>query len=256
MAEAALPRPRLLPLGDGAWTVEFGDAIDPALNARVQALAARVNALRGRDALLAPVLDVVPTFRSLTVHFDPWAADTDALGRHLLALAEGAAATAPAGRAWRLPVCFDAEFAPDLPALAAARGLAEDAVVALLTGATLRVYMIGFLPGFPYMGGLPPALALPRLATPRQRVPARSVAVAGTMCSVYPWDSPGGWHLLGRTPLALFDAGRPDEPAWLAAGDTVRWQAVDRAEHDRLAAAGAAGALPRTRFLLDAEAAP
>lgn len=270
--------PRLLPLGDGAWTVEFGHAIDPALNARVMALAARVQAARATEPLLAPVLDVVPTFRSLSVHFDPWRADTEALGRRLLALAAAAdeadkadvagvaaaagtgaaasAATRPRGRRWRLPVCFDADFGPDLAALAAATGLAPAQVTALLTQATLRVYMIGFLPGFPYLGGLPPALARPRLATPRQRVPARSVAVADTMCCVYPWDSPGGWHLLGRTPLPLFDAAHPDGAAWLAAGDQLRWQAVDRATHDRIARDFAAGTLRRADFLDPADDAP
>lgn len=250
MAGPALAPPRLLALGDGAWTVEFGDAIDPALNARVMALRDRLLAARADDALLAPVLDIVPTFRSLTVHFDPWQADAAAIGARLLALADtAAAAPVVSGRHWCLPACFDAEFGPDLAALAQAKGLSVDEVVRRLCGATLRVYMIGFLPGFPYMGGVPEALALPRLATPRQRVPARSVAVTGTLCSVYPWDSPGGWHLLGRTPLALFDAAQADEPAWLAAGDTLRWQAVDRAEHDALAADAAAGRLPRARFL-------
>lgn len=254
MATPPLPAaPRLLPLGDGAWTVEFGQAIDPALNARVMALADRVQAARAADPLLAPVLDLVPTFRSLTVHFDPWGADAEALGLRLLALAAETtadrAATPHPGRRWRLPVCFDADFGPDLAALAEATGLAPAQVTALLTGTTLRVYMIGFLPGFPYLGGLPPALARPRLATPRQRVPARSVAVADTMCCVYPWDSPGGWHLLGRTPLPLFDAAHPDGAAWLAAGDLLRWQAVDRATHDRIAQDFAAGTLQRADFL-------
>lgn len=244
------PAPRLLALGDGAWTVEFGDAIDPALNARVMALADAVRRA-GDDAALAGVVDVVPTFRSLTVHFDPLAADADALGARLLALAHDAAGTVHRGRRWRLPVCFDAEFAPDLPALAQQRGLAVDEVLQRLTAATFRVYMIGFMPGFPYLGGLPPELATPRLAVPRKRVPARSMAVAGTMCCVYPWDSPGGWNLLGRTPLPLFDAAHGDEPAWLAAGDELCWTAVDRATHDRLRADADAGRLRRADFLAD-----
>ena len=219
------PAPRLLALGDGAWTVEFGDAIDPALNARVMALADAVRRA-GDDAALAGVVDVVPTFRSLTVHFDPLAADADALGARLLALAHDAAGTVH-------------------------RGLAVDEVLQRLTAATFRVYMIGFMPGFPYLGGLPPELATPRLAVPRKRVPARSMAVAGTMCCVYPWDSPGGWNLLGRTPLPLFDAAHGDEPAWLAAGDELCWTAVDRATHDRLRADADAGRLRRADFLAD-----
>jgi len=251
--QASPPRPRLLPLGDSAWTVEFGDVIDPGLNARVMNLADALRAARGAEPAFATVLDVVPSFRSLTVHYDPLATDAAALGERLLALAGAADERVQEGRRWRLPACFDPEFAPDLAALAQAKGLAEEDVVALLTQARFRVYMIGFMPGFPYMGGLPPQLAMPRLATPRQRVPAHSLAVAGEMCGVYPWDSPGGWNLLGRTPLPLFDAAC-DPPAWLAAGDGVRWYAVDRDEYERLLAELAGGRTPREAFLDDLEA--
>lgn len=239
---------RLLALGDSAWTLEFGDRIDPALNARVMALAQQVSALRTQDPVLAPITDLVPTFRSLTVHFDPLQADADALGEHLLGLAGHAQAQAPMGRHWRLPVCFDPEFAPDLPDLAAARGLSPDEVIAQLLQARFRVYMTGFLPGFPYMGGLPPALATPRRATPRARVPAQSVAVAGDMCAVYPWDSPGGWHLLGRTPVLLFDLRHPDQPSLLAAGDRVHWQVISRDEYEDLWPRSQRGELDRDAF--------
>ena len=242
--------PRLLALGDAAWTLEFGQAIDPALNARVMQLDARLRAARAAgDAVVAGVTDAVPTFRSLTVHFAPLATDADALGAQLLAWAgEPAAGHAP-GRRWRLPVCCEGDWAPDLPALAARHGLEPNAVVERLTGTPFRVYMIGFMPGFPYMGGWPEALATPRLASPRKRVPAQSVAVAGTMCGVYPWDSPGGWNLLGRTPVTLFDPQHPHAPAWLAAGDEVRWQAVDRDAFAALAADLASGRRQRGDFL-------
>jgi len=152
-------------------------------------------------------------------------------------------------------VCFDAEFAPDLAELAQAQGLSPDQVVGLMTGAAFRVYMLGFQPGFPYMGGLPAALERPRRATPRPLVPERSLAVAGRMCAVYPWRSPGGWHLLGRTPLALFDATRSD-PAWLHPGDEVRWVAIGRERYDELERAAAAGALQREAWLDDHVIAP
>lgn len=253
MAEAASvalkrPVPRLLSLGDAAWTVELGERIDPALHHRVTGLASRIADLRGSDPLLAGVTDLVPTFRSLTVHFDPWQADASALGQRLLALARQGHERCVHGRQWVLPVCFDEDFAPDLPRLCDARGLSRDAAIALLLATRLRVYLIGFQPGFAYMGSLPPALALPRLPSPRQRVPARSLAVAGEMCGVYPWDSPGGWNLLGRTPVRLFDPARDDQPAMLAAGDEVQWIAIDRATHDRLDAEIALG-LPREHFL-------
>ena len=250
MASDLLPAPRLLALGDCAWTVEFGAAIDPALNARVMALAQGVRAQRPQDPLLAGITDLVPTFRSLTVHFDPLHSDADALGQRLLDLCASAQVQQDPGRQWLLPVCFDADLAPDLAALAETKGLSVAGVTDMLLAARFRVYMTGFLPGFPYMGGLPPALATPRLASPRARVPAQSVAVAGEMCAVYPWDSPGGWHLLGRTPVQLFDLRVGEQPAMLAAGDTVRWQAVTRAEYEHLLLQGQRGEVARERFRL------
>ena len=240
--------PRLLALGDSAWTLEFGCAIDPSINARVMGLAERVAQARGSEPLLACVTDVVPTFRSLTVHFDPLEADAAALGERLRVLTQEDHQDRQSGRLWHLPLCFDADFAPDLPRLAEAKGLPPDEVIERLLAATFRVYMLGFQPGFPYMGGVPPELHMPRLPTPRQKVSAQSLAVAGEMCAVYPWDSPGGWNLLGRTPMVLFDLRHAGQPALLAAGDSVRCFAVDRATHDRLASDNARG-LPRETFL-------
>ena len=152
------------------------------------------------------------------------------------------------GRSWLLPVCFDKDFAPDLSRVCELKQLTRTEVIDQLLGASFRVYMLGFQPGFPYMGGLPPALVTPRLPSPRQKVPAKSVAIALDMCSVYPWESPGGWNLLGRTPVVLFDPVQTAQPAMLAAGDEVRWTAVDRSAHDRLARDIAQG-LPRETFI-------
>lgn len=240
--------PRLLALGDSAWTVEFGSRIDDAANARVQGLAQRLSLARETSPWMAAVTDIVPTFRSLTVHFDPWTADARTLGQALLGLAQDGQEAVAHGRSWCLPVCFDEDFAPDLPWLCESQRLTRAEAIATLLSARFRVCMIGFQPGFPYMTGLPPSLAMPRLASPRQRVPAQSVAVAGAMCAVYPWDSPGGWNLLGRTPVVLFDPARAEQPSMLAAGDEVRWRAVDRSEHDRLVADMAQG-LARESFL-------
>ena len=239
---------RLLALGDGAWTVEFGHTIAPEVHAQVMALNDEVQQARQHQPLFASVRDVVPTFRSLTVHFDVDHAQADALGEQLLALAQRAQAKWIQGRHWRLPACFASELAPDLPHVAQARGMSEPKVIATLLATVFRVYMIGFLPGFPYMGGLPPELATPRLASPRQRVPAHSIAIAGEMCAVYPWDSPGGWNLLGRTPVRLFDLQHPHQPAMLAAGDTVQWYAIEREEYDALFSQSQNGSLARERF--------
>lgn len=241
--------PRLLALGDAAWTVEFGNEISEALNARVTGLAQRINQVRQVEALLANVTDVVPTYRSLTVHFDPNEARADDLGAWLLAVSKEGHIGERKGRRWCLPVCFDKEFAPELPVLAKAKGMTEDQVIDRLLGVQFSVYMIGFLPGFPYMGGLPAELAMPRLASPRQRVPKNSVAVAGEMCSVYPWESPGGWNLLGRTPAPLFNLQHEEQPALLSAGDLVQWYAVQRDEYEHLLARSQRADLPRETFL-------
>jgi len=121
-------------------------------------------------------------------------------------------------------------------------------VVQTLCQSAFRVYMIGFMPGFPYMGGLPASLHTPRLSSPRKCVPARSIAIAGEMCAVYPWQSPGGWNLLGQTPVDLFVA-QDNPPALLASGDFVHWQAVDRREYAEIEQALACGDLHRQHFL-------
>ena len=248
-----VPAPRLLALGDAAWTVEFGSLIDPAVHARVMGLAEGLAQQRSADPRLAGIVDVVPTFRSLTVHFDPLEADAEALGERLLDLAGQGAARELRGRTWCLPVCFDGDFAPDLVSLAEARGLRPDDVVQGLLQTEFRVYTIGFQPGFAYLGGLPAALQTPRRATPRPRVPAQSLAVAGAMCAVYPWDSPGGWHLLGRMPVRMFDLRRAPQPALLSVGDRVRWCAVSRQAHDALEQQAQAGELDVTAFLVDVD---
>lgn len=236
------PAPRLLSLGDAAWTIEFGNAVAPALRERVLAYCETLEARRA-DPGLDGVIEWVPTFRSVTVHFDPLQADARKLGRALLAWAATSGSRGVRGQQWLIPVCFDPDCAPDLADVAAAKGIATADVVRLLTTAEFPVYMLGFLPGFPYLGGLPEALEMPRLASPRKAVPERSVAIAGRMCAVYPWQSPGGWRLVGRTPVRLFDAANEQRPALLAPGDVVRWQAIDRESYARLEREVAAGGM-------------
>jgi inhibitor of KinA len=231
---------RILDAGDAALTIEFGSIIDPALLAEVNALDAAV--LRRKQAGKLPgVIETMPTFRSLTVFFDPLVTDRDAVLaalQPLIAAAEHGSTTD--GRHWRLPVCYEGEAAPDLAEVAGAIGIGEDEVVALHSGAEYLVYMIGFLPGFPFMGDLPAPLRLPRRAQPRVRVPAGSVAIATGLTAIYPWESPGGWHLLGRCPVPLFDARRTS-PSLLAAGDRVRFVPVS-AQECRAIEAGLASA--------------
>jgi KipI family sensor histidine kinase inhibitor len=241
---------RLLALGDAAWTVEFGDRIDPALFSRVLGFAERLKKARNalEDPSFAGILEVVPTFRSLTVFFDPGACDGEEIGKALLRLAGTSGRVQAEGRFWKIPVCFDEECGPDLSAIAEAKNLSRDEVVALMTGATLRVYMIGFMPGFPYMGGLPGILETPRLASPRKAIPPRTLAIAGAMCAIYPWESPGGWRLLGRTPLPLFSADDAVSPSLFASGDRVRFESIDRARFTEIEESAAR--MKRSAFLV------
>ncbi len=247
---------RLLALGDAAWTVEFGTTIAPAVHARVLGFAGALEQARraaGRDGSdddgIGAVIDVVPTFRSLTVYYRPLCCDGERLGAALMHLAESSGTASQEGRRWRIPVCFDDDLAPDLADLAVAKGLSRETVVALMCEATFEVYMIGFMPGFAYMGGLPAILEMPRLSSPRKAVPARSLAVAGSMCAVYPWESPGGWRLLGRTPVPMFSANDAESPSLLASGDRVCWRAIERQAYLEMEAAAAAGTLDKGRLL-------
>lgn len=216
---------RILDAGDAALTIEFGSVIDPALLAAVNALDAAI-VHQQQTGGLPGVIETMPTFRSLTLFFDPLLTDRQTLLgalQPLIAAAEHGTPTA--GRHWRLPVCYEGEAAPDLAEVARTLGIDAAEVVALHSTTDYLVYMLGFLPGFPFMGDLPAALRLPRRNEPRVRVPAGSVAIATGLTAIYPWESPGGWHLLGRCPVPLFDPRR-DSPALLAAGDRVRFTPV------------------------------
>ncbi len=224
-------KPRLLPLGDAALLLEFGTGIDVGVNARVLAAWRAIEAshLRG-------VHDVVPAYASLAVHFDPLQWNADSLGERLLEACSAVMPATPAPRCVDVPVCYDPEFAPDIARVCAHTGLPADEVVRRHAGAAYRVFFLGFTPGFPYLGGLDPALATPRHDSPRSRVPAGSVAIGGVQTGIYPMATPGGWQIIGRTPLRLFDAAR--EPCCLLApGDSLRFFTISDAEFRRLEAA-------------------
>ena len=225
--EAHAVAPRFLPSGDTALVVEFGDRIDRNLSALVLNLRGRV-----RDADIPGVGEAVPTFRSLMVHYDPLVLRARELEERLMPLLDGLEGHAMVGQRWLFPTCYEgAEYAPDLADVARAAGLREEEVAALHTGVEHLVYVIGFLPGLPYMGDLPASLALPRRTSPRIRVPAGSVAIATGQTCIYPLESPGGWHIIGRTAVPLFDRRR-QYPALLSPGDTVRFVAVGREVYD------------------------
>lgn len=246
---------RVLDAGDAALTIEFGSVIDPALLAAVNALDAALLELQHAGGLPG-VIETMPTFRSLTVLFDPLVTDRDTLLATLQPLIAAAEQGVPLeGRLWRLPVCYEGEAAPDLADVARAVGITEAQLVEMHSGTEYLVYMLGFLPGFPFMGDLPEALRLPRRAEPRVRVPAGSVAIATGLTAIYPWESPGGWHLLGRCPVPLFDARR-DSPSLLAAGDRVRFTPVSSDEYRAIEAGLQRGDIDPVRWLESPVTAP
>jgi KipI family sensor histidine kinase inhibitor len=216
--------PTIVPAGDSAVVVEFENRIDEAVNARVLALAAAV-----RAEPVAGVRDVVPTFRSVTIYFDPLRVDLDALTLRLERVARSHT-TEPltAGREVRVPVRYGGESGPDLESVARYAGLSTDDVVEIHSGRTYRVFMLGFVPGFPYMASVDARIAAPRLATPRVRVRAGSVGIAGAQTGIYPADTPGGWQIIGRTSVALFDLSRA-EPCVFRPGDAVRFDPISPA---------------------------
>lgn len=217
--------PRIVSAGDRVILIEYGDDIDEALNAHVHRVA-RAIARNARPG----VVEVVPTYRSCAVHVDPLvvspddvAADVEAIERELAVVDPGAAIhSSDEPRTVEIPVVYGGAFGPDLDDVAAHCGLPPDEVVGIHAAGTYRVYMMGFTPGFPYLGGMSPRIAAPRLATPRTLVPAGSVGIAAQQTGVYPTSSPGGWRLIGRTPLSLFDPCA-DPPCLVDAGDLVRF---------------------------------
>ena len=230
-----LSYPRILPCGDTAIAVEFGDRIDAGINQRVIALDHAV-----REAGLPGVIECVPTYRSLLVHLDPLLADHEELSLTLAGLATEARARAVNGRRWRVPVVYGGDFGEDLPELAALRGLSPEQVVELHVNSIYRVYMVGFMPGFTYLGGLDPRLAMPRRHTPRQRIPGGSISIGGAQSAIGSIPSPSGWHLIGRTPVLSFHPDR--DPVFLfEAGDEITFERIPAEQWRRLAEQSAAG---------------
>lgn len=224
-------------LAEDALLLRFGDCIDLDLNARVQAAAAR---LRYR----LPQLECVPAYASLLLRFDPlaWIGNGGYRPHQRVQAAASAALSEPdqtiaAPRELVIPVCYGGEYGPDLADVATLCELDTDTVVTRHTTADYRVAMLGFAPGFPYLLGLDPHLVVPRRTDPRQRVPAGSVAIGGSQTGIYPEALPGGWQLIGRTPLRLFDIAA-SSPSLLAAGDRVHFRAIDEDTFRQLAAAG------------------
>ncbi len=221
--------PRIVPAGDAALTVAFGDTIAPRINDRVLAFVQRVERSRLRG-----LVEVVPAYCSATVYVDPLRCNWARLIATLEALARRPTSGGrKPGRIVTIPTVYGEEFGPDLPEVAKRAGLSPQAVIKLHSSTVYRVYMLGFSPGFPYLGTVPKRIALPRLAEPRRSVPAGSVGIAGSQSGIYPQASPGGWLLIGRTPARLYAPHEP-RPFALAPGDRVRFTPIARDAYEQL----------------------
>jgi inhibitor of KinA len=221
--------PRVVPAGDSALTVEFGDGIDAAVNDQVLSFADQVAA-----SDIEGLLEVVPAYRSATVYVDPLIADVEPLGERIAELARATPLRrSRPGQVIEIPVAYGGEFGPDLETVAGYAKLSPEEVTVLHTSIDYRCYMLGFSPGFPYLGLVPEAMAMPRRAEPRVRVPAGSVGIAGRQTGIYPQATPGGWQVIGRTPVRLYDPGRL-QPFLIAPGDRVRFLRIAPDEFERL----------------------
>lgn len=222
--------PRFFRAGDSAIVVEFEERIDLAINARCVAIADSV-----RASGVPGIRDVVAAYRSVTVYFDPLSTDHSRLIEELKRAAREVVSRVDSPRrTHRVPVCYGSDFGPDLPEVAAFAQLSDDETVARHAAPEYRVFMVGFIPGFAYLGTVDPQIAVPRRDVPRTKVPAGSVAIAAGQTAVYPINSPGGWRIIGRTPLRIFDSSR-SRPSLFRAGDAVQFVPISRDEWDRYA---------------------
>ncbi|MBU5612860.1 5-oxoprolinase subunit PxpB [Geomonas azotofigens] len=210
--------------GEQGVVVEFGNVIDPGVNARVHRLAQLI-----ASDMPDEILELVPTYRSLMVYFDPQRINREALSEKIrlyLESGDQSGDRSDTATVVSIPVCYGGDFGPDLDFVASHNKLSTQEVVQIHTSRAYQVYMLGFTPGFPYLGGMSDRIAAPRLAQPRVVIPAGSVGIAGSQTGIYPIESPGGWQLIGRTPLQIFSPGSAN-PFLFAAGNFLRFTAID-----------------------------
>ena len=218
---------RILLTGDTSLSVEFGDEIDEAINRDIRAYKIALE-----KAAVPGIVETVPTYRSLMVHYDPSVIRYGELREKLEKLLdEMAAVTIPSAPVLEIPVLYGGEMGPDLPFVAKHAGLSEEEVIRIHSSAEYLIYMLGFTPGFTYLGGMSDKIAAPRLQLPRVRIPAGSVGIAGKQTGVYPIDSPGGWQLIGRTPVKMYDPDR-EVPILPEAGQYIKFYPVTQEEYD------------------------
>ncbi len=222
-------KPRFLAGGDKAFFIEFGNVIAPELSRRVRRLLLAIQNVR-----IPGVTETVPAYRSLLVHYDPLKISPTELRGRLETLEQSAADSEfPEPMVTEIPTAYGNEYGPDLEFVAKHNGLSPEEVVRIHTGNVYPIYMIGFIPGFAYLGGASSRIATPRLGTPRSRIPGGSVGIAGNQTGIYPAESPGGWQLIGRTPIELFQSHK-EPPALLQAGNHVIFVRITPQEFTRI----------------------
>lgn len=227
---------RFLTTGDTSLCVEFGNEISPTLNTKIRAFNI---ALSGSG--IPGIVETVPTYRSLMIHYDPEVIRYAPLLDRLRSLLDQLdRVSVPPSEVLEIPVLYGGDVGPDLDFVARHNSKTPEEVVKIHTSAEYLIYMLGFTPGFTYLGGMSQEIATPRLKNPRVKIPAGSVGIAGSQTGVYPIDSPGGWQLIGRTPVRMYDAGR-DKPILPEAGQYIKFYPIDQAEFDAIAAQEAAG---------------
>jgi len=227
---------RFLTTGDTSLSVEFANEISKAVNERIRAFN-----LALEEGGISGIVETVPTYRSLMIHYDPGVISYATLTERLRGLLEQMdQIKLPPSQVLEIPVLYGGEGGPDLAFVAEHNGKTPEEVIQIHTSAEYLIYMLGFTPGFAYLGGMSGEIATPRLATPRVKIPAGSVGIAGSQTGIYPIDSPGGWQLIGRTPVRMYDPERK-KPILPRAGQYIHFYPIDRAEYDRIAAAEAVG---------------
>lgn len=224
-----MDKPKILTSGDSALTIEFGREISPEINQRVSAVAEMM-----KKHHIEGVTDTIPAFCSLMVCYDPRILSYAVISEKMRQLLKSEVSLTESEKVIvEIPVCYGGKYGPDMQAVASHAGLSEEEVIKIHSGRDYLIYMLGFLPGFTYLGGLDERIHTPRLKNPRITIPAGSVGIGGAQTGIYPLDSPGGWQLIGMTPVKTYDPDR-EVPILLSAGEYIRFVPIDESEFDRI----------------------